>query len=162
MQLVLHYEMSVAAKHSRVIIAPPSVMRHPHSFLLQTVVGDFGISNVIIDIFNLLDDHYSSCWSNTVTWYFVPSTPIFFINLSYPSISRTFAPAFRLSYPGIPPDSIWLARVTSLLHTSNCHFLSPNTPQCTRPVCIPTRMFTFTPVTSRTSLQSKDNTLNYW
>ena len=41
-------------------------------------------------------------------------------------------------------------------HTSNCHFLSPRTPQCTRPVCTPTRMFSSsTAVTSRTRLQEK-------
>lgn len=40
---------------------------------------------------------------------------------------------------------MWLARVTSLDQTSNCHLRSPRTPQCTRPLWIPTRMFTFTP-----------------
>lgn len=58
--------------------------------------------------------------------------------------------------PAFPPASIWFARVTSLDQTSNCHFLSPSTPQCTLPLWIPTRMFTFTPVTSRTSLQKTE------
>lgn len=58
----------------------------------------------------------------------------------------------RDTYPALPPASIWLANVTSLDQTSNCHFLSPSTPQCTLPLWIPTRMFTFTPVTSRTNL----------
>lgn len=55
-------------------------------------------------------------------------------------------------YPGMPPLSMLLASVTSLLHTSNCHLRRPRTPQCTRPVWIPTLMFTFTPITLRTSL----------
>lgn len=56
------------------------------------------------------------------------------------------------AHPALPPASMWLARVTSLDQTSNCHLRSPRTPQCTRPLWIPTRMFTFTPVTSRTNL----------
>ena len=64
------------------------------------------------------------------------------------------------TYPAWPPASIWLANVTSLDQTSNCHFLRPSTPQCTLPLWIPTRMFTFTPVTSRTSLQDH-RILNY-
>lgn len=60
------------------------------------------------------------------------------------------------TYPGMPPLSMWLAKVTSFDHTSNCHLINPNTPQCTRPVCIPTRIFTLTAITSRTKL-SKGN-----
>lgn len=59
-----------------------------------------------------------------------------------------------MSYPAFPPASIWLASVTSLDQTSNCHLRSPRTPQWTRPLWIPTLMFTLTPVTSLTSLQS--------
>lgn len=55
----------------------------------------------------------------------------------------------------MPPDSMLLASVTSLDQTSNCHLRKPSTPQWTRPVWIPTRMLTFTPVTSRTKLYSK-------
>lgn len=58
------------------------------------------------------------------------------------------------AHPALPPASMWLARVTSLDQTSNCHLRSPRTPQCTRPLWMPTRMFTFTPVTSRTSLRT--------
>lgn len=56
------------------------------------------------------------------------------------------------THPGIPPDSIWLAIVTSSDHTSYCHFRSPKTPQRTEPVWIPMRMSTSTLVASRTSL----------
>lgn len=42
-----------------------------------------------------------------------------------------------MTYPGKPPDSMWLARVTSFDQTSNCHFCSPITPQRTEPECIP-------------------------
>lgn len=59
----------------------------------------------------------------------------------------------KKKYPGIPPDSIWLASVTSLLHTSNCHFFNPKTPLSTRPVCSPTRMFNATSVLSQTILK---------
>ena len=59
----------------------------------------------------------------------------------------------EIVYPGMPPDSMLLAKVTSLDQTSNCHLRRPRTPQWTRPVWIPTRMLTFTPVTSRTKLQ---------
>ena len=48
---------------------------------------------------------------------------------------------------------MWLASVTSLLHTSYCHFLRPSTPQRTPPVCSPTRMFSCTSVCSQTDLQ---------
>lgn len=59
----------------------------------------------------------------------------------------------EVTYPALPPASMWLASVTSLDHTSNCHFLRPKTPQWTLPLWIPTLMLTFTPVTSRTSLE---------
>lgn len=52
----------------------------------------------------------------------------------------------------MPPLSMLLARVTSLDHTSNCHLRRPSTPQWTRPVWMPTRILTFTPITSRTNL----------
>lgn len=57
------------------------------------------------------------------------------------------------SYPGSPPDSMWLARVTSCDHTSNCHLRKPMTPQSTFPECTPTLMLISTPVASRTSLE---------
>lgn len=55
----------------------------------------------------------------------------------------------------MPPLSMWLASVTSLDQTSNCHLTRPSTPQCTRPVWMPTRMFTFTAITSRTRLSER-------
>lgn len=55
----------------------------------------------------------------------------------------------------MPPLSMWLASVTSLDQTSNCHLTRPSTPQCTRPVWMPTRMFTFTAITSRTRLSKR-------
>ena len=64
--------------------------------------------------------------------------------------------ARRAPYPGIPPASMWLASVTSLLHTSYCHFLRPSTPHSTPPVCRPTRMFSCTSVCSHTHLQPHD------
>lgn len=42
--------------------------------------------------------------------------------------------------------------------TSNCHLIKPKTPQCTRPEWIPTRMSTFTAITSRTNLYHTVNT----
>lgn len=60
--------------------------------------------------------------------------------------------------PAFPPASIWLASVTSLDQTSNCHLRRPSTPQWTRPLWMPTRMFTLTPVTSLTSLQMHTHT----
>lgn len=66
------------------------------------------------------------------------------------------------NHPGTPPASIMLARVTSLDQTSNCHFLRPSTPQCTRPVWIPTRMFTSVPVTFRINLKkTRKQTLRF-
>ena len=65
------------------------------------------------------------------------------------------------THPGIPPLSMWFARVTSLLQTSNCHFLRPRTPQWTLPVCIPTLMFTFTAPTSRYNLATSNKCINY-
>ena len=58
------------------------------------------------------------------------------------------------NYPGIPPASILFARVTSLDQTSYCHFLSPRTPQSTRPECKPTLMFSSTSVASTTDLEN--------
>lgn len=57
------------------------------------------------------------------------------------------------THPGRPAASITLARVTSLDHTSYCHLRRPRTPQRTRPVCSPTRMFRSTSVASATDLQ---------
>ena len=58
-------------------------------------------------------------------------------------------------YPGIPPDSIRLAKLTSSLHTSNCHFLKPMTPHNTFPVWTPILMSTFVCVISLTALQKR-------
>jgi len=58
------------------------------------------------------------------------------------------------SYPGRPPLSMWLAKVTSSLHTSNCHFRKPSTPHSTFPVWIPILMSTLKPVASRTNLHA--------
>lgn len=74
------------------------------------------------------------------------------------SVSQAAGGAGR-SHPAFPPASIWLASVTSLDQTSNCHLRRPSTPQCTRPLWMPTRMFTLTPVTSLTSLQMRIHTL---
>lgn len=57
------------------------------------------------------------------------------------------------SYPGTPPASMWLARVTSCDQTSYCHFWRPITPQRTFPEWTPTRMFMSTPVASLTFLK---------
>lgn len=58
-------------------------------------------------------------------------------------------------YPGTPPASMWLAKVTSWDHTSYCHFCRPITPQRTFPECTPTRMLMSTPVASLTFLKTK-------
>lgn len=57
------------------------------------------------------------------------------------------------TYPGRPPDSMWLAKVTSCDHTSNCHLRRPITPHSTLPECTPTLMLISTPVASRTCLK---------
>lgn len=57
------------------------------------------------------------------------------------------------TYPGRPPDSMWLASVTSCDHTSNCHFLRPITPQSTLPEWTPTLMLMSISVASRTCLE---------
>lgn len=59
---------------------------------------------------------------------------------------------WKYTYPATPPLSIWLARVTSSLQTSNCHLRKPKTPHKTLPVWIPIRISTFMPVASRTCL----------
>lgn len=46
----------------------------------------------------------------------------------------------RKTYPGMPPDSMWLAIMTSFDHTSKCHFLLPRTPHITDPLWIPIRI----------------------
>lgn len=61
------------------------------------------------------------------------------------------------AHPGKPPLSIWFARVTSSLQTSNCHFRKPSTPHNTLPVWMPILMSTLNPVASRTNLQSVNN-----
>lgn len=58
-------------------------------------------------------------------------------------------------YPGIPPDSILLATVTSVDQTSNCHLFCPSTPPSTVPVWTPTRMSTSVLVFSRTYLEQE-------
>ena len=60
------------------------------------------------------------------------------------------------THPGMPPDSILFASVTSFDQASNCHFILPRTPASTDPVWIPTRMSrVFTPVCLRTLLQKR-------
>lgn len=66
-----------------------------------------------------------------------------------------------ITHPGTPPDSMWLASVTSSLHTSNCHFLRPSTPHNTFPVCMPIRMSTLNPAASLTNLFTR-NTQNIY
>ena len=61
---------------------------------------------------------------------------------------------FWRSHPGTPPDSMWLANVTSSLHTSNCHLRRPRTPHRTLPVWMPILISTLNPVASRTNLKS--------
>ena len=62
------------------------------------------------------------------------------------------------AYPGIPPDSILLASVTSFDQASNCHFFCPRTPANTAPVWMPTRMSKLlTPVWCRTLLKYEGN-----
>lgn len=58
------------------------------------------------------------------------------------------------THPATPPLSMWLARVTSSLHTSNCHLRRPSTPHNTLPVWIPIRISTLKPVASRTNLHA--------
>ena len=57
------------------------------------------------------------------------------------------------SYPEIPLASIWFANVTSFDQVSYCPFFRPKTPHKTRPVWIPIRISTLTPVASRTNLK---------
>lgn len=71
---------------------------------------------------------------------------------SYSPESESRVARVTCTRPGSPPDSMWLARVTSLDQTSNCHFRRPRTPQSTRPVWMPTRMFRMTSVASTTVL----------
>ena len=47
----------------------------------------------------------------------------------------------KIHYPGTPVCSITLARSTSALQTSYCHFLVPIRPHSTLPVFTPIRMF---------------------
>lgn len=53
-----------------------------------------------------------------------------------------------VQYPGTPPDSIWLAMITSFDQTSKCHFLSPNTPHITEPLWMPMRILRSTYICS--------------
>ena len=61
--------------------------------------------------------------------------------------------SYNAFYPGTPPDSIWFAKLTSSLHTSNCHFRSPITPHNTFPVWTPIRISTFVWVACLTALK---------
>lgn len=58
-----------------------------------------------------------------------------------------------ITYPASPPLSILFASVTSSLHTSNCHFRKPRTPQRTLPLCTPILISMLLPVASRTILK---------
>ena len=70
-----------------------------------------------------------------------------------PSLSDFVPSAAKPTHPGIPPDSMRLARDTSSLHTSNCHLRRPMTPHNTLPVWTPMRMSTLVRVASRTLLK---------
>jgi hypothetical protein len=62
---------------------------------------------------------------------------------------------FWRPHPGTPPDSMWLANVTSSLHTSNCHLRKPRTPHRTFPVWMPILISTLNPLDSRTNLEKE-------
>ena len=85
-----------------------------------------------------------------------------YFTLSYLDICKIYFYTFYLSftYPGIPPDSILLAKVTSSLQTSNCHLRKPMTPQRTLPVWTPIRMSTLVCVISRTALKTRKFRMN--
>jgi len=51
---------------------------------------------------------------------------------------------------------MWLANVTSSLHTSNCHLRKPRTPHRTLPVWMPILISTLNPVASRTNLKKEN------
>ncbi len=67
---------------------------------------------------------------------------------------RCFYWFYWKAYPAMPPASILFASVTSLLHTSYCHFFKPRTPHSTLPVWSPTRMLRLTSVDSHTDLEN--------
>lgn len=82
-----------------------------------------------------------------------PSSPHLLYHLHQLRILIISEQILRFSHPGRPPDSMWLANVTSWDHTSYCHFCKPITPQSTFPLWTPTRMLISTPVASRSLLQ---------
>lgn len=65
------------------------------------------------------------------------------------------------THPGIPPDSMWFAIITSFDQTSKCHFLLPNTPHITEPLWMPMRIFKSTCVRVRRKINCycKANTI---
>lgn len=63
-------------------------------------------------------------------------------------------------YPGIPADSMLLAKVTSLDQTSNSHLCNPTSPLSTDPECIPTLMFRSTPVIAATLLRLHNHVIH--
>ena len=72
-------------------------------------------------------------------------TPCKILSPFFRDILYTFlghhAELIKIHYPGTPVCSITLARSTSALHTSYCHFLVPIRPHRTLPVLTPIRMF---------------------
>ncbi|KAK3780984.1 hypothetical protein RRG08_052131 [Elysia crispata] len=63
--------------------------------------------------------------------------------ISYSSRQKSRVDSEMWTLPGSPVDSMVLASVTSLLHTSNLKRTVPTIPHSTVPVCTPTRMFTW-------------------
>lgn len=101
----------------------------------------------------------SPCRLSLVVWemctlLYGKQTLFFFLkNGTHERVHRDIKPSG--SYPGIPPDSILFATVTSVDQTSNCHLFWPRTPPSTVPVWTPTRMSTSVLVFSRTYLKQQ-------
>ena len=80
----------------------------------------------ILKLFNRIVEKYQSFMSDSTT--LLPLFKDFSLKMLNFSNNDKI-----ICYPGTPALSMMLARVTSLDHTSNCHFRKPRTPQCTLP-----------------------------
>lgn len=143
----------------------PTFLALPHSYSLYLAASNKDLiwKCLLTQISRYFGDFHRI--NHIIHWLLLPNTTLLIdsnsianaskkeINSSPIQISVSLSMVLSQTYPGSPPASITLAKVTSFDQTSYCHFRRPRTPQSTLPVCNPTLMLRSTSVASATDLK---------
>lgn len=127
----------------------PSVRRRYNKICIDTVVSQIWVTSITMTCFDLV--FTAKCVQCS------PECLYRTLNIILSKYCKSCNNLVTWTRPGSPPDSMWLASVTSFDHTSNCHLRRPRTPHRTRPEWMPTRIFRLTSVDSTTDLRDTGN-----